>query len=78
MREQENRISGDDLYRYIGYGETVLALVSLKTKKGRWHKGIPIGIIIFLFIFEYRNIVLLIGTQCCCACVYLSVQNNLS
>lgn len=53
----------------------------LKTKKGRWYEGISIGIILYLFIFECRKTVILIGMQRQCVCdvlllkvTYLSVN----
>ena len=60
------------------YGETVSALASLKTMKERWKKGIPNGIILFLFTFEFRNAVLLRGMQCWGVCVCLGAQSDLS
>lgn len=56
----------------------VLVLTSLKTKKGRNHEGIPVGIVFFLFAFEYRIGVLLSGMQCRCVCLYLSAQSFIS
>ncbi len=53
-----------------------MALASLKTMKERWKEGIPIGIILFLFTFEFRNAVLLRGMQRRCVYVCLGAQSD--
>ncbi len=46
--------------------------------KERWKEGIPIGIILFLFTFEFRNAILLREMQCRGVCVRLGAQIDLS
>ncbi len=60
------------------YGETVSAFASLKIMKERYKEGISIGIILFLFTFEFRNAVLLRRMQRRGVCVCLGAQSDIS